>query len=125
MAKGYRGPSSSGSSAGGRRYGRSGSSSRGTRGVSAARLNQKSGASNSFGGYTKVNHGDGSFSMRRTVKQTRATAGLTQERRIRGRVAVDDLVGASEGLDGLVCSPEVVADLALNAEGEHQRSLED
>ena len=51
--------------------GRSGSSSAGkTRtaspGVSAARLHQKSGASNAFGGYTKVNRTDGTFRMRKS-----------------------------------------------------------
>jgi hypothetical protein len=35
------------------------------RGVSDARLHQKSGSSNSFGGYTKVNHGNGTFSMKK------------------------------------------------------------
>jgi hypothetical protein len=35
------------------------------RGVSDARLHQKSGPSNSFGGYTKVNHGNGTFSMKK------------------------------------------------------------
>ena len=34
--------------------------------VSAARLHQKSGTSNSFGGYTKVNQGNGSFTMKPT-----------------------------------------------------------
>lgn len=51
MAKGYSGKS----------YGSS-------RGVSSARLNQKSGSRNSFGGYTKVKTGNGTFSMRRTRK---------------------------------------------------------
>ena len=37
-------------------------------GVSAARLHQKSGASNTFGGYTKVNRSDGTFRMRKTGK---------------------------------------------------------
>lgn len=36
--------------------------------VSSARLHQKSGSSNSFGGITKVNHGNGTFSMRKTGK---------------------------------------------------------
>jgi hypothetical protein len=49
-----------GSSRGG--SGKSGSS----KGVSSARLHQKSGASNSFGGYTKVNKGGGSFTMKKT-----------------------------------------------------------
>lgn len=39
-----------------------------SRGVSAARLSQKSGSRNSFGGYTKVNKGNGSFTMKRTGK---------------------------------------------------------
>lgn len=34
--------------------------------VSSARLNQKSGTSNSFGGYTKVNLGHGNFTMKKT-----------------------------------------------------------
>lgn len=42
-----------------------GKTSRST-GVSAARLHQKSGTSNSFGGYTKVNNGGGSFTMKPT-----------------------------------------------------------
>ena len=37
-------------------------------GVSAARLHQKSGASNTFGGYTKVSNSDGTFRMRKTGK---------------------------------------------------------
>ena len=36
--------------------------------VSAARLHQKSGSSASFGGYTKVQHTNGSFSMKKTGK---------------------------------------------------------
>jgi hypothetical protein len=36
--------------------------------VSAARLHQKSGASNAFGGYTKVGNSDGTFRMRKTGK---------------------------------------------------------
>jgi hypothetical protein len=61
VAKGYssRGSSSRGSSG---RSGRSSGSS--SRGVSAARLSQKSGPRNAFGGYTKVNRGDGTFRMR-------------------------------------------------------------
>jgi hypothetical protein len=42
------------------------SSSRG--GVSQSRLSQRSGTSNSFGGYTKVNNGGGNFSMKPTSK---------------------------------------------------------
>jgi len=34
--------------------------------VSSARLSQKSGPSNSFGGYTKVNLGNGNFTMKKT-----------------------------------------------------------
>lgn len=45
-----------------RGYGSSGSRSS----VSAARLSQKSGVSHSFGGYTKVSHGNGKFSMQKT-----------------------------------------------------------
>ena len=37
-------------------------------GVSTARLHQKSGSSNAFGGYTKVSKSDGSFTMRKTEK---------------------------------------------------------
>lgn len=37
-------------------------------GVSAARLHQKSGSSNAFGGYTKVHQPDGTFRMRRAGK---------------------------------------------------------
>lgn len=53
--------------------GRSGSSSTGkfrtaSSGVSAARLHQKSGASNAFGGYAKVNRSDGTFRMRKSWK---------------------------------------------------------
>ena len=51
MAKGYSG----------RSYGS-------TRGVSSARLSQKSGSRNSFGGYTKVKTGNGTFSMRKVRK---------------------------------------------------------
>ena len=47
------------------RGGRSRSSSS-SKGVSGARLHQKSGASNSFGGYTKVNKGGGNFTMKKT-----------------------------------------------------------
>ncbi len=36
--------------------------------VSAARLHQKSGSSNAFGGYTKVNNPDGTFRMRMSSK---------------------------------------------------------
>lgn len=45
--------------------GKSGSSSSG---VSRARLHQKTGSSNSFGGYTKVAKTDGTFRMRKTGK---------------------------------------------------------
>ena len=67
MAKGSGGGSSRGGGygAGGKGSSRSGSVARG---VSAARLHQKSGASNAFGGYTKVNRGDGTFRMRQTGK---------------------------------------------------------
>lgn len=49
MAKGYSSRSSSSS-----------------RGVSQARLSQRSGSRNSFGGYTKVSNGRGSFTMKKT-----------------------------------------------------------
>ena len=38
-------------------------------GVSVARLHQKSGSSNSFGGYTKVNKGGGTFTMTKSPKK--------------------------------------------------------
>ncbi len=34
--------------------------------VSPARLHQRSGAGNAFGGYTKVNNGDGTFTMKKS-----------------------------------------------------------
>jgi hypothetical protein len=37
-----------------------------SKGVSSARLHQKAGTSNSFGGYTKVNKGGGNFTMKPT-----------------------------------------------------------
>ena len=39
-----------------------------SRGVSSARLQQKSGSSHAFGGYAKVNHGGGTFRMRPSGK---------------------------------------------------------
>lgn len=51
--------------------GKSGSSSSGrstSSSVSAARLHQKSGPANTFGGYTKVSHTNGTFSMRKSGK---------------------------------------------------------
>jgi hypothetical protein len=36
--------------------------------VPASRLTQRSGAQNSFGGYTKVSYSNGTFSMRKTTK---------------------------------------------------------
>ncbi|MCC3300680.1 hypothetical protein [Arthrobacter sp. zg-Y895] len=36
--------------------------------VSPARLQQKSGTTNAFGGYEKVQHSDGTFSMSKTEK---------------------------------------------------------
>ena len=56
----------SGKSSGG--AGSSNSSNSSFRDVSAARLDQRSGSNNSFGGYTKVNRGDGTFRMRPTGK---------------------------------------------------------
>lgn len=38
------------------------------RAISPARLHQSSGANNAFGGYMKVNHSNGTFSMRKTGK---------------------------------------------------------
>jgi hypothetical protein len=64
MAKRYSSRSyGSSKSYSGKNYGSSGSSSRR---VSSARLHQKSGSGNSFGGYTKVKQGDGAFKMRKT-----------------------------------------------------------
>ena len=40
----------------------------GSRTVSDARLHQKSGASNGFGGYAKISNPEGSFQMRKTGK---------------------------------------------------------
>jgi len=37
-----------------------------SKGVSAARLHQKSGSRSSFGGYIKVNNGNGTFTMKKT-----------------------------------------------------------
>ncbi|WP_272653469.1 hypothetical protein [Microbacterium sp. EF45047] len=37
--------------------------------VSKKRLKQKTGKSNAFGGYEKVKHKDGSFSMKKTKKK--------------------------------------------------------
>lgn len=68
MAKAYSGRSSRGGARNGRTYSSTGSSPRRSSGVSPARLSQKSGSSNAFGGYTKVKHANGTFSMRRTAK---------------------------------------------------------
>lgn len=38
------------------------------RNVSAARLSQRSGTANAFGGYAKINYGSGTFRMRPTWK---------------------------------------------------------
>lgn len=46
----------------------SGSGSGSGKNVSSARLHQKSGSSNAFGGYTKVNKGGGNFTMKKTGK---------------------------------------------------------
>lgn len=43
-----------------------GKTDRSSKDVSSARLHQQSGSSNSFGGYTKVNLGNGDFTMKRT-----------------------------------------------------------
>lgn len=66
----YRSNSGSGHSRGdsGKSSGGSGSSNSSFRDVNAARLDQHSGSNNSFGGYTKVNRGDGTFRMRPTGK---------------------------------------------------------
>lgn len=48
--------------------GYSGKASKAPRGVSQARLSQKTGVRNAFGGYTKVRNGNGSFTMRKTGK---------------------------------------------------------
>lgn len=44
------------------------SKSASSRGVSQARLNQKSGASHAFGGIVKVRNTDGTFRMRKSSK---------------------------------------------------------
>ena len=44
-------------------YSKSNSSSKS---VSAARLHHKSGSNSSFGGYTKVNKGNGNFTMKKS-----------------------------------------------------------
>ena len=44
----------------------SSSSRSSSKGVSQARLSQRSGSENSFGGYTKVSRDDGTFRMRKT-----------------------------------------------------------
>ena len=51
-----------------RSSGSTGKSSASSRTVSSARLHQRSGASNSFGGVTKVNHNNGTFSMKKLGK---------------------------------------------------------
>ena len=51
-----------------RSSGNTGKSSSSFRTVSPARLSQRSGASNSFGGVTKQNHGNGTFSMKKLGK---------------------------------------------------------
>jgi hypothetical protein len=61
----YRSSGSSGYSGSSRSSGKSSSSSRT---VSAARLHQHAGASNTFGGVTKVNHNNGTFSMKKQGK---------------------------------------------------------
>jgi hypothetical protein len=68
MAKGYSGRTAGGSTVGRRSTSSGSTSQRGSGAVSAARLHQKSGAGNAFGGYTKVNHTNGTFSMKRTGK---------------------------------------------------------
>lgn len=57
----YGGSSKSGSSSAGKKGSSSG-------GVSPARLHQKSGTSNAFGGYKKVSNTDGTFRMRKSGK---------------------------------------------------------
>ena len=46
----------------------SGKSGSNSRGVSSARLHQKSGSSHAFGGYSKVSNSDGTFRMRKDGK---------------------------------------------------------
>jgi hypothetical protein len=48
--------------------GRSSKPGASSRNASSARLQQKSGSNNAFRGVAKVNHGNGSFSMRKTGK---------------------------------------------------------
>jgi len=58
--------------------GRSGGESQSSRGVSAARLSQKTGSTNAFGGYVKVSNSDGTFRMRMVAgnaRTPRATGG--------------------------------------------------
>lgn len=45
---------------------RSSASGASSRGVSSARLHQKTGFQSAFGGYTKVSNSDGTFTMRKT-----------------------------------------------------------
>lgn len=47
----------------------SGRSSSSTKTVSSARLSQKSGTNNSFGGYTKVKLGNGEFTMKKSGRK--------------------------------------------------------
>lgn len=63
-SRSYGGSAKSGSSTAGRSASSAGKSGSSAGGVSSARLHQKSGPNNAFGGYTKVNKGDGSFRMR-------------------------------------------------------------
>lgn len=70
MTKGrsYGSSAKSGWSSAGRSASSAGKSGSSSGGVSAARLQQKSGSNNAFGGYTKVNYGNGSFRMRPSGK---------------------------------------------------------
>lgn len=48
--------------------GRSGSLGSNAGGVSSARLHQRSGSSNAFGGYAKIANNDGTYRMRKSGK---------------------------------------------------------
>lgn len=64
----HRSNAGSGKSTGGTSNGGSGSSGSSFREVSAARLHQKAGPSNAFGGYAKVKNADGTFRMKESGK---------------------------------------------------------
>lgn len=118
MAKSYSGRTSRGGSTGGRGYRTSSSSSSRGNWVSAARLSQKSGPSNTFGSYAKVKHSNGTFSMREVDATQRRFSALDD--RICSGVTVDDLTSARKGLHGFVRMPKVAANLPFEPESAHQ-----